>query len=54
LKSLATLRAWAPDEVALADLASVELDLAALERGYARPDPPAGLAISVVDNPGGA
>ncbi len=33
LKSLATLRAWAPDEVALADLASVELDLAALDRG---------------------
>lgn len=37
LKSLSTLRPWAGDEVALADLASVELDLAALEREYERP-----------------
>jgi FdhE protein len=49
LKSLATLRAWAPDEVALADLASVELDLAALERGYSRPEPPVGLGLSILD-----
>jgi FdhE protein len=48
LKSLATLRAWAPDEVALADLASVELDLAAIERGYGRPEPPDGLEASIV------
>ncbi|MDP9366239.1 MAG: formate dehydrogenase accessory protein FdhE, partial [Chloroflexota bacterium] len=30
LKSVATLRAWSADEVALADLATVELDLAAV------------------------
>jgi FdhE protein len=48
LKSLATLRAWAADEVALADLASVELDLAAIERGYGRPDPPDGLDVSIM------
>ena len=34
-----TLRAWAGDEVPLADLATVELDLAALEREYERPAP---------------
>ena len=38
LKTLTTLTAWAPDEVALADLATVDLDLAALDQGYARPD----------------
>lgn len=37
LKSVATLRAWAGDEIALADLATVELDLAALERDFTRP-----------------
>jgi FdhE protein len=41
VKSVATLRAWAADEVALADLASIDLDLAAVERGYARPGAPA-------------
>lgn len=40
LKNVTTLRAWAPDEVALADLATVELDLAALDRGYTRPPAP--------------
>ena len=39
LKSVSTLRAWAGDEVALADLATVDLDLVALEREYARPEP---------------
>lgn len=39
LKSVATLRAWGGDEVALADLASIDLDLAALEREYSRPRP---------------
>ncbi len=41
VKSVATLRAWAADEVALADLATVDLDLAAIERDYARPVAPA-------------
>jgi FdhE protein len=39
LKSVATLRAWAGDEVALIDLATVDLDLVALEREYERPEP---------------
>ncbi len=39
LKSVATLRAWAGDEVALIDLATVDLDLVALERDYTRPEP---------------
>jgi FdhE protein len=37
LKSVSTLRAWAGDEVPLADLATVDLDLVALEREYTRP-----------------
>jgi FdhE protein len=39
LKSVSTLRAWAGDEVTLADLATIELDLVALEREYERPEP---------------
>lgn len=39
LKTLSTLRAWASDEVPLADLSSVDLDLVALQRDYNRPDP---------------
>jgi FdhE protein len=39
LKSVSTLRAWAADEVALTDLATVDLDLVALEREYERPQP---------------
>ena len=39
LKSVATLRAWAGDEVALIDLATVDLDLVALEREFERPEP---------------
>ncbi len=39
LKSVATLRAWAADEVALTDLATVDLDLVALERAFERPEP---------------
>jgi FdhE protein len=41
LKSLATLLPWPAEEVPLADLASVELDLAARDRGYDRPAAPA-------------
>jgi FdhE protein len=40
LKAVATLGALWPDAVALEDLATVDLDLAALDRGYARPDRP--------------
>ena len=39
LKSVSTLRAWAGDEVALIDLATVDLDLVALERAFERPQP---------------
>ena len=38
VKTVATLRAWAADEVALADVATVDLDLAAIERDYFRPE----------------
>lgn len=38
LKSVSTLRAWAGDEVALADLATIDLDLVAVEREYERPE----------------
>lgn len=37
VKSVATLRPWPAQVVALEDLASVELDLVALDRGYSRP-----------------
>ncbi len=37
LKAFSTLRGAAPEGVALQDAASVELDLAALEHGFARP-----------------
>ncbi|MCC7022028.1 MAG: formate dehydrogenase accessory protein FdhE [Thermomicrobiales bacterium] len=39
LKSVSTLRAWAGDEIPLADMATVDLDLAALAREYERPGP---------------
>jgi FdhE protein len=41
MKTLATLQATAAEAVALLDLATVELDIAALEHGYARPAEPA-------------
>ena len=41
VKTIATIRPWTPGGVALADLASVELDLAALEHDYTRPAGPA-------------
>lgn len=40
LKSLTTLGAWAGEVVLLEDLTTVDLDLVALDRGYARPDDP--------------
>jgi FdhE protein len=39
LKSVSTPRAWAGDEVTLTDLATVDLDLVALEREFERPQP---------------
>ena len=41
LKTLATLAGTPAEDVALLDLATVELDIVALERGYARPAEPA-------------
>ncbi|MCA9880341.1 MAG: formate dehydrogenase accessory protein FdhE [Thermomicrobiales bacterium] len=47
LKVISTLRAWPGDEVCLADLATVDLDLAALERGYGQPESRGGLGVRV-------
>jgi FdhE protein len=50
IKTVSTLRAWAADEVALADLATIDLDLAALDRDYARPGAPGlNLGLCLVD-----
>jgi FdhE protein len=43
VKTLTVLRPTPPEDIPLADLASVELDVAALERGYRRPTAPARL-----------
>jgi FdhE protein len=52
LKAVATLGALAPDAIALEDLATVDLDLAAIDRGYARPDrPPVPLSARLVAAP---
>ena len=40
LKAMATLRALPATDIMLADLATVELDLVALDKGYQRPAPP--------------
>ena len=47
LKVVSTLRAWPGDEVSLADLATIDLDLVALERDYERPEPRGGLGARV-------
>jgi FdhE protein len=47
LKVVSTLRAWPGDEVSLADLATIDLDLVALERDYQRPEPPGGLGVQI-------
>ena len=47
LKVVSTLRAWPGDEVCLADLATIDLDLVALERDYERPQPRGGLNVRV-------
>lgn len=41
LKGIATLRTMGPEALALSDLTSLELDLAAMELGYGRPSEPA-------------
>ncbi len=46
IKELATLRAWAADEIVLADLSSLELDVAAIDAGFRRPEGP-GLPIDL-------
>src|SRR5262249_46521306 len=46
IKTLPTLTPLAPLEVAVADVTSLELDAAALERGYGRPDTP-GFPLSI-------
>lgn len=46
VKTISTLMAQPPDSVALEDLATVDLDVAALERGYSRP-PQTGWSLSV-------
>ena len=50
LKVVSTLRAWPGDEVCLADLATIDLDLAALERDYERPEARGGLAVRVCES----
>jgi FdhE protein len=47
LKVVSTLRAWPGDEVCLADLATIDLDLAALERDYERPEARSALDIRI-------
>jgi FdhE protein len=47
LKVVSTLRAWPGDEVSLADLATIDLDLVALERNYERPEPRGGLGVRI-------
>lgn len=49
LKRISTLRAWAGDEVSLADLATVDLDLVALERDFARPHPHPLIPPAIID-----
>lgn len=54
LKTVTTLGPWPPDRVAIEDLATVDLDVAALERGYARPGRPGyELGARLVEAPSG-
>jgi formate dehydrogenase maturation protein FdhE len=45
LKVISTLRAWPGDDDCRADLATIDLDLAALERDYERPGPRGKLGV---------
>ncbi|AKT41751.1 formate dehydrogenase accessory protein FdhE [Chondromyces crocatus] len=52
LKSLTTLAAWPGEVVLLEDLATIDLDLVALDRGYVRPgDPGAAPGVTLVEAP---
>jgi FdhE protein len=54
LKSLATFAPLAPDEIVTRDLTTLELDVAALEQGYARPEERGfPLDLSVIAGPNG-
>jgi FdhE protein len=54
LKTFTTLQAWPPDTLAVEDLATVDLDVAAIERGYGRPNRPARiLGTRLVPSPRG-
>ena len=49
-KTVTTLGPWPPDQVSVEDLATVDLDVAALERGYGRPGRPGyALGASLVE-----
>lgn len=51
VKTMTTLRAWPAEEVPLADIASVEWDLAAMERDFVRPSQPAvALRVTIEDS----
>jgi FdhE protein len=51
VKSTTTLRAWPAEEVPLADIATVEWDLAAMERDFTRPNQPAvTLGVKIEDS----
>jgi FdhE protein len=53
VKSFTTLQGSPPDKVMLDDLASVELDVAAVEQGYKRPEGGGYfLGVSVAENTG--
>jgi formate dehydrogenase maturation protein FdhE len=52
LKTLTTLGPLSAEEIAVQDLATVELDLAALEREYQRPTRP-GFPLRVTVQPAG-
>lgn len=52
VKTVTTLGAWPRETVVLEDLATVDLDVAALERGYRRPERPGyALGARLVDAP---
>jgi FdhE protein len=48
LKTVTTFAAIQPEQLILQDLATVVLDVAALERGYRRPSPRGALAVRIV------
>jgi FdhE protein len=54
LKSLTTLQRIPAERVLIDDLASVDLDIAALDQGYKKPDSPAySLDVTITDRPAG-